>query len=124
MLVHFKNLLYVIAFSFLSIAAFSQEQQSTIPKWYSDKGYWVVESNIYKPLDHIIRFYDNDNILLYKEVVTGMRLDPTKRNVKMKLKQVLETNIVAWQQVKAGKEKGNYVAMELGGQSRKAGNKR
>ena len=87
----FKALMFSTFFAFVFITAFSQDEPTRIPKWYSEKGYWVVESNIHSPLEHIVRFYNNDNVLLYKETLTNTRLNPEKRSVKMKLKKVLES---------------------------------
>jgi hypothetical protein len=60
----------------------------------------VVESNT--PLDHIIRFYNNDNELLHKETLTGIKLNPERRKVKMELKKVLESSVLAWEKKKNG----------------------
>ena len=110
---HFKTLLYVLLFTMLSSSVMAQEDKPETPKWYSEKGYWVVESNIHTPLDHIIRFYNNDNVLLYKESVSGIKLDPSKRKTKMKLKKILESSVDTWQQAKVMEENKDYVAKSL-----------
>jgi hypothetical protein len=92
-----------------TLSSFSQDEKPATPRWVSDKGYWVVESNIHTPLDHIIRFYTNDDVLIYKESLSGVRLKPDKRKVKMKLKKILESSVVAWQQRKTPEENKNYV---------------
>ena len=109
----FKTMLAVILFTVMGYAGFGQEEKPEVPKWHSEKGYWVVEGNIHTPMDHIIRFYNNDDVLLYKEAVSGIRLDPTKRKTKMKLKKILETSIDTWQQAKVMEEDKNYVAKSL-----------
>lgn len=102
-----KPALFAIVFTLISIISFSQNQSS--PRWLSDKGYWVIEGNINQPLDHIIRFYTNDNVMIYKETVTGMKLNPQKRKVRMKLKKVLETSLVAWEKKQGPSEEMAYV---------------
>jgi len=82
------------------LVAPAQEPKHAGPKWVSEKGYWVVEGNVKTPLDHTIRFYDNNDELVYTEKLEGVKLNVGKRKVKMKLKQVLESAILA----KAGKE--------------------
>ena len=109
----FKTVLAVILFTMIGSAVFAQEEAPQVPKWHSEKGYWVVESNIHTPKDHIIRFYNNDNVLLYKETVSGIRLDPLKRKTKMQLKKILESSIDAWQQTKVMEENKDYVAKSL-----------
>lgn len=73
----------------------AQEARSALPKWVSEKGYWVVRSNINDRYSHSIWFYNNNNILVYRETVTGTRLNPNKRKVRMKLKRLLESAVLA-----------------------------
>ncbi len=110
---YFKTMMTAIVLALISFSSFAQEEQPAAPKWVSDKGYWVIESNIKDPLNHVVRFYNNDNVLLYKETVSGVKLNPEKRTVKMKLKKVLETTVIAWEQKKTTEENKNYVAAIL-----------
>lgn len=108
----------VIALSVLCLLSFSASSQHTssggkVPKWVSDAGYWVVESNINTPLEHTIWFYNNDNVLVYKEALHGTRLNPSRKSVKMKLKKVLETSVTVWQQKNITEENKEYVAAIL-----------
>jgi hypothetical protein len=99
----FKSVLSLILLALISIGSLAQLQRKAhpeIPKWVSDKGYWVIESNIHTPLDHIVSFYNNDQVLLYKETLNGVKLDPEKRRVKMKLKKLLEAAAFAWEKKK------------------------
>lgn len=96
----------------LSVSPAAQETSRPAP-WVSDKGYWVVESNIHSPMNHTIWFYNNTGIMIYKELLTGIKLNPDKRKVKMKLKKVLETAVIAWQQRQVPDENKNYVAIAL-----------
>ena len=104
-------------FCLLTLSAFAQEQDATpaprMPRWVCDKGYWVVESNIHSPLNHTIWFYTNEEVLIYKETLSGVKLNLEKRAVKMKLKKVLETAILAWEQTKVKQEDKHYVAAIL-----------
>jgi len=61
-----------------------------VPKWVSEKGYWVLKSNRNTPTEHIVRFYDNEGKLMHSSNIYGARLNPSKRRVKMKLKNLLE----------------------------------
>ena len=82
------------------IAAAQQTSAPPVPKWVSDKGYWVVEGNVKTPRENTILFYNNDHVLVYKESLTGVKLNTNKRKVKMKLKQVLESSVTAWESKK------------------------
>ena len=94
-------------------AVFAQSSQPSTPKWVSDKGWWVVESNIHSPKQHIVYFYNNDGTLVYKEKVEGLRLNPNKRIIKMELKQVLETSVLAWEKQHQSKENESLVINRL-----------
>lgn len=112
-----KSWLLASIISLISMLTFGQrvpsqqERRPKFPDWVSDKGYWVVESNLNSPLDHIITFYNNDNELLYKETLTGVKLNPEKRKVKMKLKKALESAVLAWENKKDGQISGEEAAL-------------
>jgi hypothetical protein len=108
-----KTWIAIALLGMLSITAAAQEERSKPAPWVSDKGYWVVESNINSPLNHTVWFYNNTGDMIYKESLTGVRLNPDKRKVKMKLKKVLETAVIAWQQHRVPDENKNYVAAVL-----------
>ena len=60
------------------------------PRWHSDKGYWVIESNVKTPDQSLVRFFNADQQLIYTEKVSGVVLDCSKRKTLMKLKRALE----------------------------------
>jgi hypothetical protein len=103
-----KPLMLAAGLSFFFLCSFAQEEQF-IPRWVSDKGYWVVESNIHTPKNNTIWFYNNDNVLVYKETLTGISLNPNKRKVKMKLKRILESSVTAWDERGKPNEDGTLV---------------
>lgn len=98
----------------LSVYCLSQDAPNKkIPKWVPDKGYWIIESNIHSPSDHIIWFYTNDKQLVYKEDLNGIRLNIAKRKIRMKLKKVLDASIALWEQKKITEENKDYVTAIL-----------
>ena len=105
-----KTWMFIAILSFLSMGALGQLTASKkvakakLPRWVSDKGYWVVESNINFSTNHIIRFYNTGNVLVYKETLAGVKLNPERTKVKMKLKKVLESSVATWEKVKKGNE--------------------
>ncbi|HET6995989.1 MAG TPA: hypothetical protein VFI06_13445 [Chitinophagaceae bacterium] len=106
-----RSYLLVAAFSLAAFCSMAQAgKQPGAPRWVSDKGYWVLESNIHHPLDHVIRFYNNDNTLIYTETVTGMKINLKKKKVKMKLKIALESALTAWEKNKKPEENKTYVS--------------
>ena len=99
--------------SCISIFCFGQENQASIPKWVSDKGYWVVVSNIKTPENCVIYFYNNEKELLYKEKIEGIKINLKKRKVLMRLKNVLEKSLTAWGKQHLMKEDEMLVAIAL-----------
>jgi hypothetical protein len=84
------------------ISACAQEETfepiaSVIPKYVSDKGYWVVEGNLNNKQEHTIHFYTNDHLKVYQQTITG-KFKINKRKTLMHMKRMLDTAVVAWQQ--------------------------
>ena len=106
-------------FSFSTVAVFAQYEDEEItavsptPKWVSEKGYWVIESNKNNPSASVLYFYNNDNMLVYKEKVEGIVFNLKKRNTKMQLKKVLDQSVVAYEQRKHGTENEMWVVNVL-----------
>jgi hypothetical protein len=109
-----KSLIVLIVSCIIMQApAFSQHTQRMPPSWVSDKGWWVVESNIHSPKQHIVYFYNNDGVLVYKEKLEGIRLKPQKEATKMQLKEVLEALVLAWEKQHVLKENESLVVNRL-----------
>lgn len=66
------------------------------PVWLPENGYWVVESNLKTPKHSIVYFYADDDTLIYKEELNGVKLNLKKDKTKMKLKKLLESALWAW----------------------------
>jgi len=86
---------------FMAISSFglaqSNSQNKGKAKCISVKGYWVIENNIKSPKSNTIYFYNNDNVMVYKETVDGIRINTNKRKTLLKLKSALEQAVVAWE---------------------------
>ena len=100
---------FVVALALCSVCTvcYCQEEQNhipAIPKWISDKGYWIIESNIKTPQNSIIHFYNNENALVYREKIEGVIINLEKRKVLMNLKKVLEQSVTAWEKGHVMKE--------------------
>ena len=96
----FKISIAIAAFVFMGLSAKAQDDQGisvVIPKWVSDKGYWVVEGNIHNRQQHIIHFYNNEDRKVYQQTVMG-KFKLTKRKTLMHIKRMLDTAVVAWEQ--------------------------
>ena len=114
-----RSWIIIAALSLVSMSTFGQFAasksgiQPKSPRWVSDKGYWVLESNINSPRNHIIRFYNTDNVLVYKETLAGVKLNAEKTKVKMKLKKILESSVATWENKKQGNEEMSLVKSVL-----------
>ena len=82
---------------------------STKPAWIPENGYWVVESNVKTPKHAIVYFYSDDNIMIYKEEIEGIKLNLKKEKTKMKLKKLLESALWAWEAKKPINETAKIV---------------
>ena len=81
---------------FVSFCSFGQNNDHSTPAWVSDQGYWVVESNIHQPLQHTVRFYNNEHILIGTKDIAGTKMNMKRKKVKMQLKSMLESSLLVW----------------------------
>lgn len=107
----------VICLLLMYNAVLAQHEQPTgapaAPRWVSDKGYWMVASNVNVPKQYTIHFYNNHHVEVYKERVEGVVLKLHKRKVKMRLRRALETAVVAWEKQRQPKEDAGWVAKAI-----------
>jgi hypothetical protein len=93
-----RNFLLVIAFIMTAMASVAQQPKPSPPRWLSEKGWWVIETNIHTPRKHLIHFYNQDGVEVYKEQLDGIKLNAKRTKTKMQLKQVLEASVIAWEE--------------------------
>jgi hypothetical protein len=108
-----KKIIVLAIFTMLSTAMVGRQTQGatpSIPRWISDKGYWIVESNIKTPDTSVIYFYNNDNIRVYSEKVNGIILNLEKRKTLMRLKKALDQSLLSWKQSHFAKDNVQLVS--------------
>ena len=88
---------FMLLFSFTANAQ-TEEPKPKAPKWISDKGYWVVESNKKTPKDAVVYFYNNENLLVYKEEIKNQKLKLNRQKTLLRLKAALEEAVIAYDQ--------------------------
>jgi hypothetical protein len=106
----------IIVFTIISFSATAQTApllNPGTPSWLSDKGYWVVESNVKTPRKSIVHFYNNDHVVIYREKIEGIRINLNKKKTLYKLKDALEQAIVAWEKERIMKENEELLAKAL-----------
>lgn len=106
----------ILVFTVISFTAAAQTeplQNPGTPSWLSDKGYWVVESNVKTPRKSIVHFYNNEHIVVYREKVEGIRINLNKKKTLYRLKAALEQAVVAWEKGKVLKENEEILAKAL-----------
>ncbi len=108
-----KKMSLAISLSCLFFVAAAQEKTNHTPKWISNTGYWVVESNIKTPETSIVYFYNNNQVLVYKENLDGVRLQLNRRKIKMRLKKVLEQAVYAYEQKKFIPENEKWLLLAI-----------
>lgn len=107
-----KKWIAVTACILFAFAGFAQKNKK-LPGWLPENGYWVMESNVHTPKNHIVRFYTNNNVLIYSENISGKKLNINQRKVKMKLKEVLDLSMTAWIKNQHPEADKNYLAVLL-----------
>ncbi len=112
---YFKPAVFSIVLSVAITIAHAQQQDNVTnnrntPQWVSDKGYWVIESNIKTPKSAIVYFYNNDNQLVYKEAIVGVKLNTRRAKTKIKLTKAMENAVWAYNQKQPLKDKEQVVA--------------
>jgi hypothetical protein len=110
-----KWIVTAIAGFLMHTAVIAQERPGLVPEWASAKGWWVVETATRSPKQQIVYFYNREGVLVYKEKLDGIRLNPEKRKTKMHLKQALEAAVVGWEKEGLVKEGGSLVLSCLKG---------
>ena len=90
----------ILSFFTVTVFANTKANSHKEPKWVPVNGYWVVETNINSPKVNTIYFYNNSNILVYKEKVDGIVINLKKRRVKMDLEKVLNQSVIAFNNTK------------------------
>jgi hypothetical protein len=112
----------ILVFSIISFTASAQTEHLPqaepllnpgTPSWLSDKGYWVIESNVKTPRKSIVHFYNNDNVVVYREKVEGIKINLNRKKTLYRLKGALEQVIVAWEKEKILKENEEILAKAL-----------
>jgi hypothetical protein len=96
----FGLLTLTVLLSAAGISAAAQDEPTPAvqktPRWVSAKGYWMVEGNINEPRHSYVYFYNNENVLVHKDTIDGVKLTVGRRRTKMKLKKALEIVVDAW----------------------------
>jgi hypothetical protein len=83
--------LLVLLFAFTT-PALAQSKKPCMPP----DGYWVIESNVKTPKQSVVYCYNNDNILVYKEQITGRKLNVNRPKIVRQLNAALNQALVAW----------------------------
>lgn len=82
----------------LGLTVTGQNRNVKVKPWVCTNGFWVVESNIKTPLLNKVRFYTSNGLLMEEKEMNGIKLNVKRRKVKIALKQMLETVMLAWEQ--------------------------
>lgn len=111
----------ILVFTIISFASAAQTLPQTepllnpgTPSWLSDKGYWVIESNVKTPRKSIVHFYNNDHVVVYREKVEGIKINLNRKKTLYRLKAVLEQKLVAWENEKVLRENEEILVKALG----------
>ena len=90
----------LILFFFITLicnSTIKAQSDSAVPKWMSEKGYWVIQSNLKTPKNATIYFYTTKHELVYKEFISGKKINIEKIKTRKHLEEVLNQAVIAWQ---------------------------
>ena len=59
-------------------------------------GFWVIESNVKTPRQSTVYYYNRSNEVIYREDVSGKKLNTARRRTVRRLNQVLDQSLIAW----------------------------
>lgn len=109
-----KQFLFAIVLLCISIiggAAIQTNDKKDMPtpKWVSDKGFWVMKSNIHVKNNCTLYFYNNEKRLVYTEFIEGDVINIKSLKAKMKLKKVLEQVVCDFEKSKTATENKGLV---------------
>lgn len=109
-----KQFLFAIVLLFISImgsATIKTNGNNDMPmcKWVSDKGFWVMKSNIHVNNNCTLYFYNNEKQLVYTEFIIGDGIKFKSKKAKMKLKKVLEQVVSDFEKSKTASENKRLV---------------
>jgi len=94
----------ILLLAVFTVFAQTEAKAHPTPKWVSENGYWVIETNTHTPKLNTIYFYNTNNELVYKEKVDGVVINLKKRRVKMNLKKVLDQSVIAYNKTQKAAE--------------------
>lgn len=104
-----KKILFIL-FVMVSVTTHAQKRKQA---FMPEEGYWVVESNTASPKNSTVYFYTNQAILIYKENVTGKKINVKRKKTVFQLNQVLRQSIIAWNREQVVKENDMLVKNRL-----------
>jgi hypothetical protein len=103
-------IIVVLALVQLSVSkATGQSRAACVPV----NGYWVLVSNVHVKNKTTVQFYNNENLLMYEEVVQGQKMDISKLKTLRSLKKGLDYAFIAYNQQKKALFDKNWVAVNL-----------
>jgi hypothetical protein len=90
-----KNLValaIVMLFLFFTNSVFAQEKQNYIP----EKGYWQLVSNLQDKKTVTVRFYTDQNEMIYEETLNNTKMNPNRKKVRRQLYYALQDAYSQW----------------------------
>jgi len=98
---NFLPLAYLCISMLFCSGIFGQQNDHSMPAWVSNHGYWVLETSGTPQHQQTIRFYNNAHALVATRQHYGRRLNIQRKNVKLRLKGLLEQALEQWAAVPA-----------------------
>ena len=108
-----RFLKYVIVLTLLLLAAAGIDAMGQAPFPKKAEGFWVLESNVHTPKNAVVYFYNQQQVLVYKEEIRGIRLNTAKQSTIKLLNNVLQQALVVWNKDNVMQENRQLLASRL-----------
>jgi hypothetical protein len=99
--------LTVVMVSFAICNVSAQTNKTT----FQQNGYFVLESNKTDKKATTVRFYNDNNVLVYEEKVTGVKFNLNRTKTLDKLNEGLEKALLAWNEKQETLRRKDWVAV-------------
>lgn len=87
----------MLSVGLMSLVGATAQRPLPSSKIISERGYWVVEGNKKQARQHTIKFYNNDDVLVYQEIIADKKIHLNRKKTRIALKTALDAAVVAWE---------------------------
>ncbi len=103
----------MILLAILLLCFFTFQSVHAQKKKNNEIGFWQIVSQVAQPRHLTIQFYTNDRQLIYEEILTDIRLNISRKNIRRKLDRTLQEAYEFWSRNQTKPEANDLLAKRL-----------